>query len=310
MIVLITTKITSIDAVELEGKKMIIFAHFLLIFYSRITIFSLFSELAIKDSRTRLLPKNKNDFLAISYALSSSPVYRYRRKWTQCGFDIEPNKLLWVSPSPLPLPRLGYNSNHLIYAFRKAKKFTLAADLAAKGSNSMKPKRRWQTKRKKYKKPYSVSKRLRESRTFVRNDLQFAYFFFTGLQDSDDEDIEGDIDQQIESMLAPKRIVKEIKAPIDGSGVAGLSSAQSTNGAPMNTERLELAKKLASRINMAKNLGPDAKGATQQAAEAIMKGGGSQPLITVSQINSRFCRRAFLMIFQFAGEDRCGTTSR
>lgn len=36
----------------------------------------------------------------------------------------------------------------------------------------------------------------------------------SGLQDSDDEDIENDIDQQIESMLAPKRIVKEIKAPI------------------------------------------------------------------------------------------------
>jgi ATP-dependent RNA helicase DDX46/PRP5 len=50
----------------------------------------------------------------------------------------------------------------------------------------------------------------------------------------------------------------------------------------MNTERLELAKRLASKINLAKNLGPDAKGATQQAAEAIMKGEGSQPLITVS----------------------------
>lgn len=32
---------------------------------------------------------------------------------------------------------------------------------------------------------------------------------------------------------------------------------------------------------MAKNLGAEAKGATQQAAEAILKGGGSQPLITV-----------------------------
>lgn len=37
---------------------------------------------------------------------------------------------------------------------------------------------------------------------------------FVGLQDSDDEDLEHDIDQQIENMLAPKRIVKEIKAPI------------------------------------------------------------------------------------------------
>lgn len=32
-----------------------------------------------------------------------------------------------------------------------------------------------------------------------------------GLQDSDDEDVEGDLDQQIETMLAAKKIVKEIK---------------------------------------------------------------------------------------------------
>lgn len=55
------------------------------------------------------------------------------------------------------------------------------------------------------------------------------------------------------------------------------------NSAAMNAERLELAKRVASRINMAKNLGPDAKGATQQAAEAILKGAGSQPIITVSR---------------------------
>ncbi|XKL59431.1 hypothetical protein PGB90_000447 [Kerria lacca] len=106
-----------------------------------------------------------------------------------------------------------------------------------------------------------------------------------GLQDSDDEDIEGDIDQQIESMLAPKRIIKEIKAPIDGTTIPGMSTqAFGTNGTGMNTERLELAKRVASRINMAKNLGPDAKGATQQAAEAIMKGGGSQPFITAKTV--------------------------
>lgn len=52
--------------------------------------------------------------------------------------------------------------------------------------------------------------------------------FFAGLQDSDDEDIEGDIDQQIESMLAPKRIIKEIKAPIDGSAISSLAGSQST----------------------------------------------------------------------------------
>lgn len=35
-----------------------------------------------------------------------------------------------------------------------------------------------------------------------------------GLADSDDEDLEHDIDQQIESMFATKRTVKEIKAPL------------------------------------------------------------------------------------------------
>lgn len=46
-----------------------------------------------------------------------------------------------------------------------------------------------------------------------------------GLQDSDDEDIEGDIDQQIETMLAPKRIVKEIKASAIGlPNLTGLSN--------------------------------------------------------------------------------------
>jgi ATP-dependent RNA helicase DDX46/PRP5 len=44
--------------------------------------------------------------------------------------------------------------------------------------------------------------------------VDFFFASFVGLQDSDDEDLEHDIDQQIENMLAPKRIVKEIKAPI------------------------------------------------------------------------------------------------
>lgn len=102
-----------------------------------------------------------------------------------------------------------------------------------------------------------------------------------GLQDSDDEDIENDIDQQIEDMLAPKRIVKEIKAPL---GALNPASTGSPSGNQAATDKLELAKRLASRINMAKNLGAEAKGATQQAAEAILKGGGSQPIITAKTV--------------------------
>ncbi|XP_049803386.1 probable ATP-dependent RNA helicase DDX46 [Schistocerca nitens] len=102
-----------------------------------------------------------------------------------------------------------------------------------------------------------------------------------GLQDSDDEDLENDIDQQIENMLAPKRTVKEIKAPIGVTPGAGVLPGQM---GPTATDKLELARRLASRINMAKNLGAEAKGATQQAAEAILKGGGSQPLITAKTV--------------------------
>lgn len=90
-----------------------------------------------------------------------------------------------------------------------------------------------------------------------------------GLQDSDDEDAEDDIDQQIETMLAPKRRVKEVIAP-----VAPQPAVTTAATVPLgsNTEKLKLAKMLASRINMAKNLGPEAKVVTQQAAEAILKG--------------------------------------
>lgn len=58
--------------------------------------------------------------------------------------------------------------------------------------------------------------------------------------------------------------------------------AQLGNVSNTTTDKLELARKLASQINLAKNLGTEAKGATQQAAEAILKGAGAQPLITVS----------------------------
>lgn len=127
-----------------------------------------------------------------------------------------------------------------------------------------------------------------------------------GLQDSDDdEDLENDIDQQIENMFAAKRNVKEIEAPliVGSSNAAAAAQAAANVTANLNaqgttvttsatvssaassqqTEKLELAKRLASRINMAKNLGFEAKGATQQAAEAILKGGPTQSLITVSE---------------------------
>lgn len=115
-----------------------------------------------------------------------------------------------------------------------------------------------------------------------------------GIQDSDEEDEdENDIDQHIEHMFAAKRNVKEIEAPLIVGGAAAaaaLTANNTTTGIKtgtvsstiQQTQKLELAKRLASRINMTKNLGSEAKDATQQAAEAILKGGPTQSLITVS----------------------------
>lgn len=111
-----------------------------------------------------------------------------------------------------------------------------------------------------------------------------------GLQDSDDDDdLEQDIDQQIENMFATKRIVKEVEVPITitaatGSAAAAIAASAAASSSTSNTDKLELAKRLASRINIAKNLGVEAKGATQQAAEAIFKGSNSQPLITAKTV--------------------------
>lgn len=159
-----------------------------------------------------------------------------------------------------------------------------------------------------------------------------------GLQDSDDdEDLENDIDQQIENMFAAKRNVKEIEAPliVGNSNAAAAAQAAATITANLNTqgtttassstvssstsgqqtEKLELAKRLASRINMAKNLGFEAKGATQQAAEAILKGGPTQSLITVKEKHLQYSpfslshtHSVFYSMIPSAGENRSRTT--
>ncbi|KAG5899201.1 hypothetical protein JTB14_026954 [Gonioctena quinquepunctata] len=83
-----------------------------------------------------------------------------------------------------------------------------------------------------------------------------------GLADSDDEDLEHDIDQQIETCLIN-------------------SSSLNSNTA---VDKLELAKRLASKINLTKSSIMDTKFATQQAAESILKGSGSQPPITAKTV--------------------------
>ncbi|KAK6187967.1 hypothetical protein SNE40_005882 [Patella caerulea] len=84
-----------------------------------------------------------------------------------------------------------------------------------------------------------------------------------GLQDSDDEDAGVDIDQKIEDMFASVKRVTDVAKPI-----ANLATQQASS----NIEKLELAKRLAAKINMVRNLGPDAQDITQQAAMAFLKG--------------------------------------
>uniref|UniRef100_A0A3P9AEN9 Probable ATP-dependent RNA helicase DDX46 n=1 Tax=Esox lucius TaxID=8010 RepID=A0A3P9AEN9_ESOLU len=84
-----------------------------------------------------------------------------------------------------------------------------------------------------------------------------------GLQDSDDEDGALDIDEQIESMFNSKKRVKDLSAP--GANLGAPSAG--------NIQKLEMAKRLALRINAQKNLGAEAQDVMQQATNAILRGG-------------------------------------
>uniref|UniRef100_A0A8C7PLZ1 Probable ATP-dependent RNA helicase DDX46 n=1 Tax=Oncorhynchus mykiss TaxID=8022 RepID=A0A8C7PLZ1_ONCMY len=101
-----------------------------------------------------------------------------------------------------------------------------------------------------------------------------------GLQDSDDEDGALDIDEQIESMFNSKKRVKDLSAPGGGPPSAAAVAAAAAGGlanlgAPSagNIQKLEMAKRLALRINAQKNLGAEAQDVMQQATNAILRGG-------------------------------------
>ncbi|MGH0166490.1 UNVERIFIED_CONTAM: hypothetical protein FKN15_072601, partial [Acipenser sinensis] len=104
-----------------------------------------------------------------------------------------------------------------------------------------------------------------------------------GLQDSDDEDGALDIDEQIESMFNSKKRVKDMAAPGGGGGGGANAPAGGGGGPSMlvpsagNAEKLEIAKKLALKINAQKNLGSEALDVMQQATNAVLRGGTIQP---------------------------------
>ncbi|XP_065296412.1 probable ATP-dependent RNA helicase DDX46 [Dermacentor albipictus] len=118
-----------------------------------------------------------------------------------------------------------------------------------------------------------------------------------GMQDSDDEDAEGDIDREIESMLAPKKRIKELLpgpsvtgqavpaqavpgVPGTVPGVAVPLGAATATAAPSGTvsEKLEMARMLACRINMTRTFSapstpaPEVMMTAQSATEAMMRG--------------------------------------
>ncbi|XP_056587584.1 probable ATP-dependent RNA helicase DDX46 isoform X2 [Triplophysa dalaica] len=104
-----------------------------------------------------------------------------------------------------------------------------------------------------------------------------------GLHDSDDEDTALDIDEQIESMFNSKKRVKDFSVPGGAAGGAGAGvsggvsamSGQSNLATPSagNIQKLEIAKKLALKIQAQKNLGAEAQDVMQQATNAILRGG-------------------------------------
>uniref|UniRef100_A0A8D3A395 Probable ATP-dependent RNA helicase DDX46 n=1 Tax=Scophthalmus maximus TaxID=52904 RepID=A0A8D3A395_SCOMX len=105
-----------------------------------------------------------------------------------------------------------------------------------------------------------------------------------GLQDSDDEDGALDIEEQIESMFNSKKRVKDLSAPGAATGPSGgnaNASAATGGGMPGigppsagNIQKLEMAKRLALKINAQKNLGAELRyDVMQQATNAILRGG-------------------------------------
>ncbi|TRY62763.1 hypothetical protein TCAL_11255 [Tigriopus californicus] len=119
--------------------------------------------------------------------------------------------------------------------------------------------------------------------TYTTEKKKFQKTVF-GLQDSDDEDVEEEIDQQIELMLDPKRSVKTVSAAEAASSglVPGTNVPSGTNptGSSSAADKLELAKRLASKINIKNN----PKGASQQMAESYLSGKQGQPLITAKTV--------------------------
>ena len=112
-----------------------------------------------------------------------------------------------------------------------------------------------------------------------------------GLQDSDDEDVEQEIEETIEAMLDPKRSVRTVTASeaaatglMTGVNIASGSvpGSANTEGKSSVADKLELAKRMAAKINLKNN----PKGVVQTSTENYLAGkqGGGQPTITAKTV--------------------------
>ncbi|KAK2147639.1 hypothetical protein LSH36_543g00013 [Paralvinella palmiformis] len=112
-----------------------------------------------------------------------------------------------------------------------------------------------------------------------------------GLYDEEDGGDEPavDIDQQIEEMFSSKKRVTDIAKPLisDQQVVPG----QGPPPAQTNQMKLEMAKKMASKIQAMRKLGPDAQDITQQATVAIMTGGVKAPLVSSKTIAEQMAEK-------------------
>ncbi len=123
--------------------------------------------------------------------------------------------------------------------------------------------------------------------TYTNEKKKFQKTIF-GLQDSDDEDVEAEIDDQIEALLDPKRSVKTVSASeAAASGLIRGANVQGgvTNGNPGEAsstaaEKLEAAKRAAAKIN----LKTTAKGVVQASTESYLAGKQATPLITAKTV--------------------------
>lgn len=90
------------------------------------------------------------------------------------------------------------------------------------------------------------------------------------------------------------------QAPEMSSSSDGLAGSMPFGG-PSASDKLELARKLAQRINLQHNIGKEAKGASQQAAEFILKGGAAmQPTISAKTVAEQvLCSGFRLLKLQF-----------